>query len=274
MRFSDDLLIAYINGELAEPARAAVERAMRADPVLAARIARHRAEQHAQQAHNHSRQRGEGHERHGLFSISANGREGRKGYEGANPATGPAQQTVPPCGAKVVHLNSLRPGRPVPPPQLAYSNWCRRHWVAIGAAFVFGAAAGALGWRTMGADPGLAMLDDDNGTLVARGPLVAALDGQLASPGPSGSGVRIGVTFVARDGGYCRSFVVDTIAGLGCLSGGRWTIPVLAQGQAGAAYIDGSMPPPAVREAIEQRIVGAILDTDAERAAQQRGWRQ
>jgi len=258
MRFSDDLLTAYIHGELAEPARAAVDRAMRADPVLAARIAQHRAEDRARQEHGRSH----------LFSAN-----GHKGCEDHNSASHSAR-AAPPCGAKVVHLNSLRPGRPVPPPQMAYSNWCRRHWLAIGAAFVFGATAGVLGWQTMGVDPGLAMLDDDNGTLVARGPLVAALDGQLASPGPSGSGVRIGVTFVARDGGYCRSFVVDTIAGLGCLSSGRWTIPVLAQGQAGAAYVDGSMPPPAVREAIEARIVGATLDAGAERAAQQRGWRQ
>lgn len=259
MRFSDDLLIAYIHGELAEPARAAVERAMRADPVLAARIAQHRAEDRARQQNGHSR----------LSSVSANGHE-RHDRANANAA----QRGAPPCGAKVVHLNSLRPGRAVPAQPVTHSNWCRRHFIAIGAAFVFGAAAGALGWRTMGADAGLAMLDDDNGTLVARGPLVAALGGQLASPGPSGSGVRIGVTFVARDGGYCRSFIVDTIAGLGCLSGGRWTIPVLAQGQAGAAYIDGSMMPPSVREAIEQRIVGATLDPGAERAAQQRGWRQ
>lgn len=262
MRFSDDLLIAYIHGELAEPARAAVERAMRADPVLASRIAQHRARHRAEDAEGRARQH-TGRSR--LFGVSANGHERRDD-------TGHGSHAAPPCGAKVVHLNSLRPGRPPPPPQVAYSNWCRRHWVAIGAAFVVGAAAGALGWNTMGRDPGLAMLDDDNGTLVARGPLVAALDGQLASPGPSGSGVRIGVTFVARDGGYCRSFVVDTIAGLGCLSGGRWAIPVL--GQAGAAYVDGSTPPPAVREAIEQRIVGATLDPDAERAAQQRGWRR
>jgi len=248
MTFSDDLLIAYIHGELAEPARAAVERAMRADPVLAARVAQHRA-----------RGRSVGNR---LFGVSANG------HDGADAGT---RATTAP-GAKVVHLNSLRPGRS-PPPQPGAGNWARRHWIAIGAAFVFGAAAGALGWRALQIDAGLAMLDDDNGTLVARGPLVAALDSQLATPGPSGSGVRIGVTFVAKDGAYCRSFVVDTIAGLGCLSNARWTIPVLAQGQAGAAYVDGSAPPPAVREAIEVRIAGATLGADAERAALRRGWK-
>ena len=246
MKFSDDLLIAYINGELAEPARAAVERAMRADPVLAARIAQHRAEQRTQ-----------------------GGRAFGNGHDGASHA----QPSGPPCGAKVVHLHSLRPGRTVPPPQVSAGNWCKRHWAALGAALAAGLVLGALGWRSLGMDHGLAVLDHENGALVARGPLVAALQGQLATPGPSDSGVRIGVTFVAKDGGYCRSFVVDTTAGLACLKGGRWTVPVLAQGD-GAAWLDGSMPPPAVRAAIEARIAGAALDPVAEREAQQKGWQR
>jgi len=249
MTFSDDLLIAYIHGELAEPARAAVERAMRADPVLAARIAQHRVDLRVEQG-----------SRNGRFGVSANGHDGN----------GQAQRSAPPCGAKVVHLNSLRPGRTVPPVQVAQGNWCKRHWVPVGAALVVGISLGAFGWRQLVQEPGLATLDHERGALVARGPLVAALDGQLANPGPSDSAVRIGVTFVARDGGYCRSFVVDTTAGLGCLKNGRWTIPVLAQ--TGAAWADGSQPPPAVREAIEARSAGAMLDPVAERSAQQRGW--
>jgi len=253
MTFSDDLLIGYINGEIAEPARAAVEKAMRADPVLAARIAQHRAELQL---------KGNTRGRISRIGVSANGHDGN----------GHARPSAPHCGAKVVQLNSLRPGRTVPPPQIAYSNWCKRHWVAVGAALLAGAGLGAFGWHSLAQAPGLATLDHDNGALVARGPLVAALDDQLASPGPSGSGVRIGVTFVAKDGGYCRSFVVDTTAGLACLKGGRWTIPVLAQ--AGAAWVDGSQPPPVVREAIDARIAGTVLDPVAERAAQQRGWTQ
>ncbi len=251
MKFSDDLLIGYINGELAEPARLAVERAMRADPVLAARIAHHRAELQLK-----------GNTGNGRIGVSANGHDGH------------AQRAVPPCGAKVVQLNSLRPGRTVPPPQIAYGNWCRRHWVAVGAALLAGAALGAFGWHSLAQAPGLATLDHVDGALVARGPLVAALDGQLASPGPSDNGVRIGVTFVARDGGYCRSFVVDTTAGLACLKGGRWNVPVLAQDGDGAAWVDGSQPPPVVRDAINARIAGTVLDPAAERAAQQRGWTQ
>ncbi|CAN7216759.1 hypothetical protein [Massilia sp. LjRoot122] len=247
MKFSDDLLIAYINGELAEPARAAVERAMRADPILNARVAQHRRESNAGRSH--------------IFSVS-NGHGG-----------GHQQRPLPPGGAKVVHLDAIRPGRGAPPPpQPARPDWTPRHWLALGAALVIGAVGGALGWQQLRPDPGLAVIEASDGTLVARGRLVEALGGQLASPGPSETGVRIGVTFVSKDGSYCRSFVVDTTAGLACRGGGRWTIPVLAQPQAGTAWLDGASLPPSVQAAIDARIVGATLDPAAERAAQQRGW--
>lgn len=256
MTFSDDLLIAYINGELAEPARAAVERAMRADPVLAARISQHRRESTGDR-------RGSLQRAH-MFSVSANGHDG-----GAS-----RQRTLPPGGAKVVHLDAVRPGRTVPPPPIQPPSpaWTRRHWAAVGGALLLGAAAGILGWQQLRPDPGLVVLEASDGALVARGRLLAALGGQLASPGPSETGVRIGVTFVSKDGSYCRSFVVETTAGLGCRGSGRWTIPVLAQPQPGTAWLDGSTLPPSVQAAIDARIVGAALDPAAERAAQQRGW--
>ncbi|OON60744.1 hypothetical protein B0920_17460 [Massilia sp. KIM] len=247
MKFSDDLLTAYINGELAEPARAAVERAMRADPVLAARIAQHRAR------------------RSRMVSVSANGHDG----------SSQPQRQPPPGGAKVVHLDALRPGRAGPPPPRPQPDlrWGARHWAALAGALAVGALAGALGWRSLGSDPGMVTLVERDGALVARGKLLTALSEQLASPGPADGGVRIGVTFVAKDGAYCRSFVLDTTAGLACRSRGRWTIPVLAQGQPGAAYLDGSVLPQAVLDAIEERSAGATLDPVAERAAQQRGWK-
>ncbi|QOY93864.1 hypothetical protein IM543_20400 [Massilia sp. UMI-21] len=254
MTFSDDLLIAYIKGELAEPARAAVERAMQADPVLAARIAQHRRE---------SSGFGRGAGRSHIFSVS-NGHDG-----------GHQQRSVPSGGAKIVHLDAVRPGRGAPltpPPRPAGVAWTPRHWLALAAALVVGAAAGVLGWQQLRPEQGLVMLEASDGALVARGRLVEALGGQLASPGPSETGVRIGVTFVSKDGSYCRSFVVDTTAGLACRGGGRWTVPVLAQPPAGIAWVDGTTLPPAVQAAIDARMVGTALDPAAERAAQQRGW--
>ena len=256
MKFSDELLIAFVNGELAEPARAAVERAVRADPVIAARVAGHRAR------------------RSRVYGVVAGGRDGG--------APTPAHGLSP--GAKVVQLDTVRAARNVPlsahlpghlpgqvqPPE---PSWTRRHALVLAAALVGGALLGGLGWRAWQGEAELASLSGADGALVARGHLATALSAQLASPGPSGR-VRIGISFLARDGKYCRSFVMDTTAGLACRDGAQWKIPVLAQGAAGTAWLDGSVPPPAVLDAIDARIAGTPLNSAAERAAQARGWRR
>jgi len=43
MTFSDETIMAYVDGELDAPARAAVDASLATDPELARRIARHRA---------------------------------------------------------------------------------------------------------------------------------------------------------------------------------------------------------------------------------------
>jgi hypothetical protein len=89
--------------------------------------------------------------------------------------------------------------------------------------------------------------------------------------------VKLGTSFQARDGSYCRSFTLGATGGLACRDGGQWRIPVLAEGepeQAGAYRQAGSALPAAVLDAIDQRIAGAALDAQAERAARDRGWRR
>jgi hypothetical protein len=247
MKFSDELLIAFVNGELAEPARAAVERAVRADPAIAARVAQHRAR------------------RSRVYGVVAGGREGG----------GHTHVQGTPSGAKVVQLDMVRAARNGPLPAVAPPKpaWTVRHWSAVAVALVSGALAGAVGWRAWQGEAELASLSGAEGALVAQGHLASALSAQLASPGPSGR-VRIGISFLARDGKYCRSFVMDTTAGLACRDGGQWEVAVLAQGAAGAAWMDGNGLPPAVLEAIDSRIAGAPLGPAAERAAQARGWKR
>ena len=247
MKFSDELLIAFVNGELAEPARAAVERALRADPAIAARVAQHRAR------------------RSRVYGVVAGGREGN----------GHAHSHGAPSGAKVVHLDTVRAARCVPPPTAppVTPAWTLRHWGALAAALAAGAVAGIVGWQAWQGEAELASLSGADGALVAQGHLASALSAQLASPGPSGR-VRIGISFLAKDGRYCRSFVMDTTAGLACRDSGQWKIPVLAQGAAGVAWMDGNGLPPAVLEAIDSRIAGTPLGPAAERAAQARGWRR
>lgn len=247
MKFSDELLIAFVNGELAEPARAAVERALRADPAIAARVAQHRAR------------------RSRVYGVVAGGREG-----GAH-----AHAHGVPSGAKVVQLDMVRAARhgPLPTPPPPQPVWMLRHWGALALALVVGAAAGGVGWRAWQGEAELASLSGADGALVAQGHLASALSAQLSSPGPSGR-VRIGISFLAKDGKYCRSFVMDTTAGLACRDGGQWKIPVLAQGAAGAAWMDGTGLPPAVLDAIDGRIAGTPLSPAAERAAHARGWKR
>ena len=247
MKFSDELLIAFVNGELAEPARAAVERALRADPAIAARVSQLRAR------------------RSRVYGVVAGGREG-----GAH-----AHAHGAPGGATVVQLDMVRAARngPLPTPAPPKPLWTLRHWSALAAALVAGTLAGGFGWRTWQGEAELASLSGADGALVAQGHLASALTAQLASPGPSGR-VRIGISFLAKDGKYCRSFVMDTTAGLACRDGGAWKIPVLAQGAAGAAWMDGTGLPPAVLDAIDSRIAGIPLGPDAERAAQSRGWKR
>lgn len=247
MKFSDELLIAFVNGELAEPARAAVERAVRADPVIAARVAGHRAR------------------RSRVYGVVAGGRDGG------------AQAHAHGCaaGAKIVQLDAIRAARnvPLPLPVPPQPSWTRRHLLAVAAALAGGALLGGAGWHLWQGEAELASLSGAGGALVAQGHLADALSSQLASPGPSGR-VRIGISFLAKDGKYCRSFVMDTTAGLACRDGAEWKIPVLAQGALGAAWMDGSVLPPAVLDAIGSRIAGTPLGAAAERAAQARGWRR
>lgn len=252
MKFSDELLIAFVNGELAEPARAAVDRAVRADPAIAARVAGHRARRNC------------------VYGVVAGGRDGGSQTQ--------AHGCAP--GAKVVQLDTVRAARSAPLPahlpsqvQPPQPSWTRRHALAVAAALAGGLLLGGFGWRAWQGEAELASLSGADGALVARGHLATALTAQLASPGPSGR-VRIGISFLARDGKYCRSFVMDTTAGLACRDGAQWKIPVLVQGAAGTAWLDGSVPPPPVLDAIDARIAGTPLNNAAERAAQARGWKR
>ena len=248
MKFSDELLIAFVNGELAEPARAAVERALRADPAIAARVAGHRAR------------------RSRVYGVVAGGRDSGNHAHAHGCAS----------GAKVVQLDAVRAARNVPLPlPLAMPpppSWTRRHALALAAALVGGVLLGGFGWHLWQQDAELASLSGADGALVAQGRLSAALTSQLATPGPMGR-VRIGISFLAKDGKYCRSFVMDTTAGLACRIGAQWKIPVLSQGAAGTAWLDGSVLPPAVLDAVDARIAGTPLSAAAERAAQARGWK-
>jgi hypothetical protein len=166
----------------------------------------------------------------------------------------------------------LRP--PAPVVSLAVERdkrrrWSWPEWGALAATLVVGVLAG----RMIPGGGGPAIAGNGNQVL-AQGELAAALDRQVG--GKAEGAVKVGVSFAARDGAYCRGFVMGASAGLACREGGQWKIPVLAEAEkeaAGGYRQAGSALPPAVLDAIDARIAGKPLDAAGEEAARARGWR-
>lgn len=246
MNISDEILMAYADGELAAAQRAEVEQAMRADPAVAAAVERHRAL------------------RAGVFGA----------FAGVLDEPVPERlQLRAASAASRVRVDALQAAgaRALP------ARWSWPQWGGMAASLAVGILVGALGWQGAhggGADATVARVD---GALVAQGTLDKALSQQLASEPGRGAGVKLGVSFQAKDGSYCRSFAMGSAGGLACRSGGAWHVPVLADGdkeQAGAYRQAGSAMPAAVLDAIDARIAGSTLDAAAERSAREQGWQR
>ncbi len=250
MNYPDDILMAYADGELDESLRGEVERAVRADPALAAIVEGHRAL------------------RRDVFAA----------FAGVIDEPVPARLQPPGQGpGKVLSLDAarnakLRAQAPLPTPSPALPRaWPQ--WGALAATLVVGVLAGSL-WFDSG-DAGFVSADA-GGRLVARAQLDSALSRQLAGEPAAGSPVRIGVSFATRDGGYCRSFQVGASAGLACRDGEAWRISVLKEAPASSGDYRqaASATPGAVLEAIDERIAGPAFDAAAERRARERGWKR
>jgi hypothetical protein len=256
MSFSDETLIAYTVGELDDATRRAVEDAMRRDSSIARRVARLRA--------------------------------GRDGVFAEHPPSGATMRSQ----AKVVQLAAVRAQRVAT--QQAARKAVRRHlgwreWSALGAVLVVGLAVGKFGlahWQPAWlADPAKAptTVISRNGMLVAQGRLDAVLSQQMGGAAPSEGDVRVGLSFLSNEGGYCRTFTVvglsQDLVGVACRVSAEWRIPVMVQNvrpsaQMTAYRMAGTEMPAAVLEAIDQRIVGGMLDTRAEFEALRRNWQR
>jgi len=262
MSFSDEVLIAYADGELAEPARSEVARAVQADPQVAARLARHQAL------------------RQQVLGAFAGGVK-----EPVAPllrSVGSAGANIP--KANVIDLAAARASRqPIPTlpsqmlpatPPRAPQRWHR--WAGYAAALVLGGVLGASALLASDDTVTLAQVGGVDGALVASGALETALSKQLGHASQDGA-VRMGVSFVAKDGNYCRSFQLDRAAGLACRNAKRWQLAVLVQtpqrapGTARQAF---SATPQVVVDAIDQRIAGAALDARGEQIALRLAWQR
>lgn len=245
MKFSDETLMAYADGELDPATRSAVERAIRADPTLAAKVRQHSAL------------------RSNVFAAFA------------PIAEEPVPQRLKDAtrSGKVIQLNTARAARTESAQEKRHWSWAE--WGGIAAALMVGVLVGGAGVSGLQEQPQLAAAS--GGALLAQGDLAEALSTQLAGAAAPDAKVKIGVSFEAKDGGYCRSFMTGGAAGLACRNGAEWKVPVMAQaaqGPAGEYRQAGSAMPPMVLDAIDERISGQTMDAKAEEAARARGWKR
>lgn len=243
MKFSDEMLMAYADGELDLDSRAAIEAAMATDPDIARAVERHRALARRVQA----------------------------AYQGVLDEPVPAtlaRLADPPVTAPVVDLAAKRSAR-----ETARTPPGRRQlpqWGALAASLVLGLVVGVLWMR----EPG-GLYEETADGLVARGALAAALTGQLASS-PGTGGPRVGISFRDRSGAYCRTFHLQQeapLAGLACRSGDAWRLQVLAAAVPAQGEVrQAAAMPLAVLQAVDAAIEGEPLDVAAESAARDTGW--
>jgi hypothetical protein len=242
MSFSDETLMAYADGELDAATRAQIEAALAGDAELAQRIARQRQLRARLQA---------------AFDPVLD--------EPLPPRLLESAQRFPGAG---------RADNVVPPRRTPAPRWSWSQWGAMAASLLLGAlAAGLLLAPTDGP------IITRHGEMLAGGTLARALTAQLASGQPADAPVQIGVSFRARSGLYCRSFMLrdkTALAGLACRDQGAWRVQMLAAAAAppgtGAYRSAGSAMPPQLAQAIDGLIAGEPLDAQAEAAARERGW--
>jgi len=245
MTFTDETIMAYVDGELDSPTRAALEATAAADPDLARRIAHHRALR--------DRLRDE-------FALVL-------------------QEPVPErliVAARSSAVSS-RPDNVVPLKARPTPPWSWPQRAAIAASLVVGVLVAPLLWRQGTGGP-LAL---QGGHLVATGTLARALSEQLASTQAPHAAIDIGVTFRSRNGAYCRTFQLrdqSALAGLACREQERWQLEALAATTPSSATPDQYRPaasslPPALAQTLDELIVGEPLGAGAEAAARAAGWR-
>ncbi len=240
MTFDDETVMAYVDGELEPPARAALEAAMAGDPQLAQRVEAQRAL------------------RARLQRACAPLLDEPVPERLLSAARGEPQR------ATVLPLRAREPVR----------RWSWPQWSAIAASLVMGALFGPLLLRSS-AGP----VTTRDGRLLAAGALAQALSQQLASTQAPDTAVRIGLSFRTRDGSYCRSFLVrapSPLAGVACREPDAWRMQLLAaaapDAAAGAYRPAAAAMPAAVTQAVDALIAGEPLDAAAEAAARSRAW--
>lgn len=249
MKFSDETLMAYVDGELDADTCNQIEAAMVTDPQVAQAVARHRALQ---------------------FKLRT--ALGDVIHETMPDRLIMAARTSP-AGTRgqVTNIAIARSAKQAP----AKRQWSWPEWGAIAASLILGVIGGRAALVGNSADAIVA----DNGRMIAGGTLASALNTQAGGAQSDGGKVQIGASFRAKGGEYCRTFAVGedaVMAGLACHEADKWNVRALAQSTktaAGDYKMASTSLPPSIAKAVEESIDGEALDADEEAAARGRGWK-
>jgi hypothetical protein len=244
MTFSDEVLMAYADGELDAARRAQIEAAMASDPAVRRAVERHRAL--AQRV--------------------------KSAYQGVLEEPLPANLASlagKPVAAPVFELRAERETRRAK--ESVSLPWRMPQWAAMAASVALGVMVGVFVLRGPSAP-----FEETAAGLMARGALDEALTQKLAGSVGTG-GPQVGISFRDHAGQYCRTFHVEQgtpLAGLACRSDEEWRVHVLAAApsRAGGMRTAAAMPM-AVLQAVDAAIEGEPLDAAAEAAAREAGWR-
>ena len=256
MNIPDELLAAYVDGDLQGAERARIEQAILHDARLAQRVAQFRSSR------------------------------ARRRFDGALHEPVPqrlmqsARSASRPASAQVIDLARVRAER-------KRRNERRRllqpQRLAIAAGILGGLLVGALAERLVA---GGAMTEYRSGMLLAGGPLAQALTDQLTDQAVPAAGVRVGMSFKSRSGDYCRTFEMtgeQSLSGLACREQDRWRIVTLVGERARAGMVSSLAAGPAVAagpphvaalvlQSAQARMSGAALDAQAEARARSSDW--
>lgn len=151
--------------------------------------------------------------------------------------------------------------------------------LGLAAGIVLGGALGPTLLQLAGDEPDIV---SSGAGVAAAGVLEEALSRRLASEQPASDPVRLGVSFLAKNGEYCRTFTVhrrdSALAGLACRQGAAWRISALQSASIVSGDSDGyrqaaTSLPPLVLRAAEESMAGDPLDAVGEAQARNQEWR-
>jgi Putative zinc-finger len=232
MKFSQEVLMAYADGELDAETRAAVEAAMAEDPAIAAEIARHRAL--------------------------------RDRLRGA--FAGVTDEIVP---SRLIHAANTAPTAAKPATRV---RWSWPEWTSIAASLLIG----VIGGRALLQSGSSNLIATDAGHVIAAGALASALSTEISGAPDMIDRVKVGLSYRAKDGNYCRTFALpkESSAGVACRDAQQWQILALARDEATGSteYRQAASMPPAIAALVEDTIEGEALDAEQEAVARGRDW--